>query len=394
MDLSLSPAEVKFRDEVRAWIDEALPPHLKVKADADAHFELQDIMEWHRILHAKGWVAPFWPEKYGGPALDMSRRFLLAEELELSGAPTPLPFGLRMLGPLLMEHGTEAQRQRFLPKILSGEEVWCQGYSEPGSGSDLASLSTRAEPDGKGNWVLNGQKTWTTIGHWADWIFVLARTDPKARKQEGISFFLCNMKTPGVSPKPMQTIAGVATICDTFFDNVVVPDENRVGPLNGGWTVAKSLLGHERATVAGIPGILRSIKRVKRIAAETTSNGRPLIDDPVVKAKIARLEIRVRTLQVTSHRTLAALSAGRSPGPEASILKIRGTELAQWAHELALELMGHDALAFFNEPGVVPAHEQWQASNFLYARAKTIYAGSNEIQKNIIAKTLLELPAR
>jgi alkylation response protein AidB-like acyl-CoA dehydrogenase len=332
-----------------------------------------------------------WPEEHGGAGLDVTSRFILSEELELSGTPTLSPFGLSMVGPLLIQFGTDAQKQRFLPKILAGEEVWCQGYSEPNAGSDLASLKTRAEDDGAGHFVVNGQKTWTTHAQHADWIFMLVRTDPAAKKQSGISFLLCDMRTPGVVAKPFLTTGGTYAFSETFFDNAVVPKENLVGPLNGGWTMAKALLGHERTLIASVGHSVRSLRRVKRIAATTVSNGRPLLDDPGFRAKIARMEIKLRGLQMANYRAIAGAQLGHAPGPEASILKIRGSEILQQMLELAMEAMGQNALTWFNDPGVVPPMEEWVPSTFNYLRASTIYGGSNEIQKNIIAKLVLGL---
>ncbi len=392
MDLSFTPEELSFREEIRSWIKTAMPPHLRAKAEVDAHFEMSEVMEWHKILYRKGWVAPHWPKEHGGPGLDVTRRFILTEELELAGAPGLSPFGLAMVGPLLMQFGNDVQKQRYLPKILSGEEVWCQGYSEPNAGSDLASLRLSAEDDGQGHFILNGQKTWTTYAQFADWIFVLARTSPGAKKQAGISFILCDMKTPGVKVRPTLTIGGTLAFCDTFFENVKVPKENLVGELNSGWTYAKALLGHERTLVAAVGSSSRALLRVKRIAQSTKVNGRPLMDDPMVRSKIARMEVKLEALKMANYRAIASAKLGRAPGPESSILKLRGSEILQQMFELAMELMGHDALSWFNEPGVVPAHEQWVPSSYNYLRATTIYAGSNEIQKNIIAKIILGLP--
>lgn len=392
MEMSFSPEHRAFRDEVRAWIREAMPPHIRAKADVDANFTHKEVMEWHRILYGKGWVAPHWPKEHGGPGLDATSRFLLTEELELAGAPHLSVFGLSMVGPLLMEFGTAAQKQRFLPKILSGEEVWCQGYSEPNAGSDLASLRLSAVDDGQGHFVLNGQKTWTTYAQYADWIFLLARTDPAAKKQAGISFLLCDMKSPGLLAKPFLTLGGTPAFCETFFENVRVPKENLVGPLNGGWTIAKALLGHERTLIAAVGLSTRALRRVKRIAASTRIDGRPALEHPGFRAKIARHEIKLEALRMANYRTLAGAQLGKAPGPESSILKIRGSEILQQCFELAMELMGHDAMEWFNEDGSVPALEQWVPSAFNYNRATTIYGGSNEIQKNIIAKHLLGLP--
>ena len=394
MDLSISPEHEAFRREVRAWIQEALPPDLKAKAEVDAHFEMPESTRWHKILHQRGWAAPHWPAEWGGPGLDPTSRFILSEELELAGTPPLSPFGLAMVGPLLMQFGTAAQKQRFLPKIISAEEIWCQGYSEPNAGSDLASLRTAATKDAAGNYVVSGQKTWTTYAQYADWIFCLVRTDARGKKQEGISFLLIDMKSPGIEVKPMLTIGGTPAFCETFFTNVVVPAENLVGPEGGGWTLAKALLGHERTLIASVGASGRAVKRVKRIAEETKANGRRLIDDPLVRSRIAALEIRLRGLQMANYRALAGAQHGKAPGPESSILKLRGSEVTQQCYELAMELMGEDALTWFNEPGVVPPIEEWVPSSFCYTRATTIYGGSNEIQKNVIAKYILGLPGK
>jgi alkylation response protein AidB-like acyl-CoA dehydrogenase len=391
MDLSFSPEHLAFREEVRAFLRSALPPHLREKAAVDGNFDHHEIMEWHKILFDRGWVAPHWPAEHGGPGLDITQRFILTEELELSGAPTLSVFGLSMVGPLLIQFGTPEQQRRFLPKISAGEEVWCQGYSEPNAGSDLASLKTRAEDDGKGNFIVTGQKTWTTYAQYADWIFCLVRTDPVAKKQSGISFLLIDLKSPGVTVKPFLTTGGTPAFCETFFDGVVVPKENLVGPLNGGWTMAKALLGHERTLIAAVGLSARALRRIKRIAAATQAGGESLLDDPGFRAKVARLEIKHRALQMANYRSLAGAQLGHAPGPESSILKIRGSEILQQAGELAMEVMGMNSLTWFNDDGTVPALEQWVPSTFNYLRATTIYGGSNEIQKNIIAKLILGL---
>jgi alkylation response protein AidB-like acyl-CoA dehydrogenase len=392
MDLSFSPEHAALRAEVRAFIAAAMPPPIRAKADSDGHFDQHEVMEWHGILYRKGWVAPQWPVEHGGPGLDATGRFILSEELELANAPALSPFGLSMVGPAIIEFGTEHQKRTFLPRILSGDQVWCQGYSEPGAGSDLASLRTRAEEDGD-DLVVNGQKTWTTYAQYADWMFCLVRTDPRAKKQSGITFLLIDLKTPGVTVKPFLTIGGTPAFCETFLDNVRVPRANVVGPLHGGWTVAKALLGHERTLIAAVGQTARMIRSCKRIAARTRIGDRTLLDDPGFRAKLARLQIRHRSLQMANYRALAGAQLGKAPGPESSLLKIRGAELVQQAYELAMELMGHDALAWFPEPGVLPELEEAVASMFCYLRAATIYGGSNEIQKNIIAKHLLGLPS-
>ncbi|MEM9459593.1 MAG: acyl-CoA dehydrogenase family protein [Myxococcota bacterium] len=392
MDLSFSAEDEAFRREVRAFIEEAMPDDLRAKAEIDAQFSPQDVKQWHRILFDRGWSVPAWPEQFGGPGLTATRRFILQEELELAGAPTLSPFGVSMVGPAIIQFGTPQQQQRFLPKIVSGEEVWCQGYSEPESGSDLASLRCKAEHDGD-HLVINGQKTWTTYAQYADWIFCLVRTNAEGKKQTGITFLLIDMKTPGVEARPMLTLGGQPAFCDTFFENVRVPKANVVGEIDGGWTVAKALLGHERTMLAMVGLSRRLLRRIKRIAAESTVGGRPMLEIDAWRHKIARLEIELEALKMANLRVLAGAQLGRAPGPESSILKLRGTEINQQLYELAMEIMGHDALSWYNEAGVVPAMEEGIAPNFFYSRAATIYGGSNEIQKNIIAKWILGLPS-
>ena len=391
MDVTFTAEHEAFREEVRRWVATAMPASMRAKAEVDAHFDHDEIMEWHRILYRKGWVAPAWPTEHGGPGFDATRRFILTEELELMGAPGLSPFGLAMVGPLLMQFGSAAQKERYLPKILSGEEVWCQGYSEPAAGSDLASLQTRAEDRGD-HFLVNGQKTWTTYAQYADWIFCLVRTNPDVKKQAGISFLLIDMKSPGVEVKPMLTIGGTRSFCDTFFENVSVPKGNLVGPLDGGWTLAKALLGHERTLIAAVGLSTRALKRAKRIAAATTINGRPAIEHLPIRHKLARAEIQLRSLQIANYRALSGAQLGHAPGPESSILKIRGSETMQLILSLTMEIMGPNALSWHNAEGVVSSLEQWVAPMHAYNRAATIYGGSNEIQKNVIAKYILGLP--
>ncbi len=391
MDLSFTPEEEAFRAEIRAWVATAMPPHLAQKAAVDGHFSMDEIMEWHRVLAKKGWIAPHWPKEHGGPGWTVAQRFLFTEELEAAGTPQLSPFGLAMVGPLLIQFGTKAQKERYLPKILSGEEVWCQGYSEPGSGSDLASLRTEAKDMGD-HFLVNGQKTWTTYAQYADWIFCLVRTNPTVKQQAGISFLLIDMETEGVEVKPMLTSGHTPAFCDTFFDNVRVPKENVVGKIDQGWTMAKALLGHERTLIAAVGQSARAIQHVKRIAKNTTANGRPLLEDPLFRAKVARLEIQLEAHRMANLRALAGAQLGHAPGPESSILKLRGSEILQQAYELAMDAMGQNALSWFNDAGVVAPDEEWVPSVFNYNRATTIYGGSNEIQKNIIAKLILGLP--
>ncbi|MEM9193327.1 MAG: acyl-CoA dehydrogenase family protein [Myxococcota bacterium] len=393
VDLSFTEEHQKFRTEVRGWIDEAMPKTIREKAEVDGHFEHSEVMEWHKILFDKGWVAPHWPKEFGGPGFDATQRFILTEELELSGAPQLSPFGLVMVGPLIIQFGTDEQKERFLPPILNGGEVWCQGYSEPGAGSDLAALRTEAK-DGGDHFLVTGQKTWTTYAQYADWIFCLVRTDPNVKKQAGISFLLIDMNAEGLEAKPMLTIGNTPAFCDTFFENVKVPKNQLVGPLNGGWTLAKALLGHERTLIAAVGASQRALRRVKRIAAQTMLDGKPLLEHPVWRAKIARLEIRLRGLQMSNYRALAGAQLGHAPGPESSILKIRGSEILQDVFGLAMEVMGPNSLSWFNEGELLSPIERWVAPMYMYNRATTIYGGSNEIQKNVIAKWILGLPSK
>jgi alkylation response protein AidB-like acyl-CoA dehydrogenase len=393
MDLSFTPEQLAFRQEVRDWIATAMPAEMKRKADAGASFEHGESMQWHRILYEQGWVAPNWPKEVGGTGWDVGQRFIFQEELVRANAPELSPFGLTMVGPLLIQFGTDAQKQRFLPKILSGDETWCQGYSEPNAGSDLASLQLRADKDGD-DYILNGQKTWTTYAQYADWIFVLCRTSQQGKKQEGISFLLADVKnTPGITVKPFLTTGGTYAFSETWFKDARVPQSNRVGPENGGWSMAKALLGHERTAIGGVAESGRWLQLVKRIARETPRGTGTLLDEPAFRRRIAELEMRHRAVTMANLRTLAAAQLGRAPGAESSILKIAGTEVYQEITELAMDAMGYGAMTWFDAPeGSIPEHERWVASQFNYLRAATIYGGSNEIQKNIVAKHILRLP--
>ena len=394
MDMSFSPEHLAFREEVKTWIAQTLPEDLAKIAAVDGHFEHSATMRWHKLLAKKGWIAPNWPQEFGGPGWDATQRFIFNEELELAGTPPLSPFGLMMVGPLIIQFGNDAQKKRFLPAILAGDEIWCQGYSEPNAGSDLASLQTRADDDGKGNFVVNGQKTWTTYAQYADWIFTLVRTDNSSKKQQGISFLLIDMKTPGVTAKPFLTTGGTPAFCETWLENVVVPQENLVGPLHGGWTLAKALLGHERTLIAAVGQSSRMLRRVKTIAMETTASGKRLIDDPAIRLRIAKMEVKLRSVEMANFRTLAGAQLGHAPGPESSILKIRGSEVIQQMFELAMDVMGPSSMTWFNEPGVVPPDQEYLGSVFNYIRAATIYGGSNEIQRNVISKMILGLSAK
>ncbi|HUP23237.1 MAG TPA: acyl-CoA dehydrogenase family protein [Thermoanaerobaculia bacterium] len=393
MDMSFKPEDLEFREEVRAWVREAMPVALAAKAAHGIPASHEETRQWHRLLHEKGWVAPHWPQEHGGTGWDVTRRFLFQEEMVRSNAPRLSPFGLGMVGPLLIQYGDDEQKTRFLPPILSGDELWCQGYSEPNAGSDLASLKLRADRDGD-HYVLNGQKTWTSAAQYADWIFLLARTGSTGKKQEGISFLLADLKnTPGITITPFLTLGGTPAFSDTYFDGARVPVHNRVGSEGGGWTMAKALLGHERTGIGGVGESARWLKLVEQIARATPLGRDTLWDDQQLRLRLARLELRHRALTMANYRTLAAAQLGRAPGPESSILKLAGTELLQRITELAMDTLGHAAQGWFDAPeGVLAENERWLASEFCYLRACTIYGGTNEIQKNIIAKNILQLP--
>lgn len=392
MDMSFTPEDLAFRDEVRSWIADAIPPDVAAKAASGEAFSREDTVTWHKILHDKGWVAPAWPKEDGGTGWNVTKRFLFQEECTRANTPGLLGFGLGMVGPLLIQYGTDEQKERFLPKILAGEESWCQGYSEPNAGSDLASLRLRAEKDGD-DYVLNGQKTWTSGADQADWVFLLTRTDSGGKKQQGITFLLADMKTPGIEAKPFLTLGGTPAFCDTFFENARVPQTQRVGPEGEGWAMAKALLGHERTGIGGASGSARWVRLVKRIARETPLGTSTLWEDDAFRRRIARLQMRHRAVAMGNYRTLAAAQLGKAPGPESSILKLVGTELLQELTELAMDALGHAAQGWLDsDEDALRDFERNIASEFGYFRAATIYGGSNEIQKNIIAKNVLGLP--
>jgi len=398
MDLNFTPEEDAFRESVRAFLREAVPDTVRAKILAGLPPEPAELMAWQATLHRRGWGAPGWPERFGGTGWGPVQRFIFEEECATYGAPPQLAFGVKMVAPVIMAFGTPEQQQRHLPGILSGEVWWCQGYSEPGAGSDLAALKTRAVRDGD-HYVVNGQKTWTTLGQHADWMFCLVRTDPEAKKQAGISFLLIDMKTPGITVRPIITLDGAHEVNETFLDNVRVPVANLVGEENKGWTCAKFLLGHERANIAGIGSSKRALARLKRIAAAEQRHGRPLIEDPLFAVRLAQLEIELMALEVTNLRVLAAEANHQSPGPEASILKVKGTEIAQGLSELTMQAAGPYALPFdrdamaldYDGERVGPDYAAPLAATYCNLRKLSIFGGSNEIQKNIVAQMILSL---
>lgn len=398
MNLDFSPEEVAFRAEVRAFIEENYPEELK---DLGSREDLtrDQFLAWHKVLGKKGWAAPAWPEKYGGTGWTSTQRYIWSEENARVDAMMPLPFGISMVAPVIYTFGNEEQKERYLPKILSGEEWWCQGYSEPGAGSDLASLKTTAVRDGD-HYILNGQKTWTTLAQHADWGFFLCRTDPNAAKpQEGISFILVDMNTPGIEVRPIITIDGGHEVNEVWLTDVRVPVENRVGEENQGWTYAKFLLAHERSGIAGVARSKRGIERLRDIASTELLEGEPLIKDDSFARKISQLEIDLTALEFTELRTLARESEGKGPGPESSILKVKGTEIQQRLTELTLEAVGSYGAPYFrgfpedgsNEFPIGPDYAHHAGPNYFNFRKTSIYGGSNEIQRNIITKMILGL---
>ncbi|MFL6619820.1 MAG: acyl-CoA dehydrogenase family protein [Povalibacter sp.] len=402
MDLNFTAAELAFRDDVREFLNSSLPGDISERVRKGQSFRAQDYTRWQKALHEKGWGAPTWPPQFGGAGWTPVQLHIFDEESAAAGAPRAIPFGLKMVAPVIMAFGSPEQQQRFLPRILSGEDWWCQGYSEPGAGSDLASLKTRAERrvDAQGeHYIVNGQKTWNTLGQHADWIFCLVRTDPDAPKQQqGISFLLIDMKSPGITVRPIITLDGAHEVNEVWFENVRVPLENRIGEENRGWTYAKFLLGHERTNIAGVGPSKRALHRLREIASKELKDGRPLIEDPLFATRIAQIDIDLMALEITNLRALSAESEKRAPGPEASILKIKGTEIQQALSELMMYALGPYALPFEPESEELdrtsvagPEYANGLSATYLNFRKVTIYGGSNEIQRNIIAQMILGL---
>ena len=400
MDLTFTPEEQAFREEVRAFVREKLPESLRHKVVNSLRLTRDDHVMWQRTLHERGWGGPGWPKEHGGPGWNAVQQYIFEEECAAAGAPRLIPFGIKMVAPVIMAFGSPEQQKRFLPDISSARKWWCQGYSEPGSGSDLASLKTRAvrglDKDGD-HFIVNGQKTWTTLGQHADWIFCLVRTDPQAKAQRGISFLLIDMKTPGITVRPIITLDGAHEVNEVWFENVRVPAENLIGEENKGWTYAKFLLGHERSNIAGIGISKREIERLKRVAATERKNGKPLLEDPLFSAKIARIEVDLMALEMTNLRVLSDEANEKAPGPAASILKIKGTEIQQAITELLVAAVGPYALPYKaesesdEEGDIGPRYAAGLGAHYCNMRKLSIFGGSNEIQKNIISQQLLGL---
>ncbi|MCF8199897.1 MAG: acyl-CoA dehydrogenase family protein [Sulfuritalea sp.] len=384
MDLNFSPEESAFREEVRQFVKDKLPSHIRDKVMNGESLTRDDHVLWQKTLHVRGWGGPGWPKEFGGPGWTPTESYIFDEECAKGCAPRLISFGLKMIAPVLMAFGSPAQQQRFLPKIMSAEEWWCQGYSEPGAGSDLASVKTRAVREGD-YYIVNGQKTWTTLGQHADWIFCLVRTDPEVKAQRGISFLLIDMKTPGVSVRPIITLDGAHEVNEVWLEDVKVPIENLIGEENKGWTYAKFLLGHERTNIAGIGIAKRELARLKRIAE---AEGK--LDEPLFAARLAQVEIDLMALEITNLRVLSAEHAKKAPGPEASLLKIKGTEIQQNIAELMMQAAGPYALPY-KQPDVGPDYATHLGTGYCNLRKLSIFGGSNEIQKNIISQMILGL---
>ncbi len=397
--MQLDPKDAAFRADVRAFLDEKLTPDMREEAARSAGVWAEGplVRRWHKILYEKGWIAPMWPVEYGGCGWSVVQKYIWDSELAAANAPALPAMGLQMCGPVIMRYGTPAQKEFFLPRMLSGEHYWCQGYSEPGAGSDLAALQTKATRDGD-VYVLDGSKIWTTHAHYANWIFVLARTRSDGKPQQGISFFLVDMATPGLSVRPILSISGDHEVNQVFFDGVRVPAENLVGPENDGWTVAKYLLEFERGS-SFAPRLEAMLRKVRRLAADEAQDGARLIDDRDFIARLSALEVQAAAVAATERRLISTLSTGGNPGPSASsMLKLSGTETMQAATELALEAVGAYAAPDFTAarlgrvnwaPG--PAHAIPVTARYLNNRASTIYGGSSEVQRNILAKVALGL---
>jgi alkylation response protein AidB-like acyl-CoA dehydrogenase len=400
MNVTFSTEEIAFRAEVRAFFETEFPQDILKKQRLSIPLTREDVVRWHKVAYKRGWGAPNWPTEHGGTGWTSVQKYIFADEQARASAPVYLSFGVSMVGPIIYTFGSEQQKQRFLPDILEFNTWWCQGYSEPGSGSDLASLSTKADLNGD-HYVVNGTKTWTTLAQFADWIFCLVRTNSDvARRQEGISFVLIDMNQPGVSVKPIKLLDGECEVNEIHFDNVKVPVENLVGEEGKGWTYGKVLLQHERTNIAGVANSKYRLERLRAQTNESVRGATPLANNSVFMRKLAAAEVELKALEYTELRTLASISSGKAPGPESSILKVAGTELHQQIDSLYVEAAGYYALPFVPEQYDIdfPIDERIgtgtqtnSALSYFNHRKVSIFGGSNEIQKNIIAKHVLGL---
>jgi len=399
MDLSFTPEELAFRDEARRFFRTEIPEAIRKKIAEGRHTTKDDLITVQRIMNARGWAVPHWPREWGGQGWSPVQLYFYQDEMQQASVPAPLPFNVNMLGPVIAQFGSEAQKREFLPKLANLDIWFCQGFSEPGAGSDLASLRTSAKRE-NGHYVVNGQKTWTTLAQYSDWIFCLVRTDPAAKKQEGISMLLIDMKTPGVTVRPIQTFDGGREVNEVFLDDVKVPLENLVGEENKGWDYAKFLLGNERTGIARVGTSKERIRRIKQLAALERVGDRPMIENPRFREKLAAVEVELKALEMTQLRVVAneRQRARGKPDPASSILKIKGSEIQQATTELLMDVVGPYAMPYqpeqeegWNEPPIGPEFAPTAAPTYFNWRKISIYGGSNEIQRNIIAKAILGL---
>jgi len=396
MDLDFTPDEIAFRQEVRDFLKQNLPVALHQKTVNGIELNKAEYEHWHAILNKQGWLANHWPQEYGGAGWSAVKKFIFEDECCRAHTPRIVPFGVSMLGPVLMKFGTDVQKQHWLPRILDGSDWWCQGYSEPGAGSDLASLKTAAVRDGD-HYIVNGQKTWTTMAQHANMIFCLVRTSTDGKPQVGISFLLIDMTSPGIEVRPIRTLDGGVEINEVFFTNVKVPVENLVGEENKGWTCAKYLLTYERTNIAGVGFSIAALENLKRIADEQMKNGRPLSEDPIFATQLAKVEIELENMKTTNLRVISTADTGGAPGAESSMLKIKGTEIRQQLDHLTRSAVGRYAHPIRSPEtdaeldSVGPAYAVPATTQYFNNRKLSIYGGSNEIQKNIISKMILGL---
>lgn len=395
MDLNYSDEERAFQSDVRSFLKEKLPARLSEKVRLGSGLTKEDMEEWHAILNAQGWLAQNWPKEFGGAEWNAVQRHIFEEEAALANAPRIVPFGLSMLAPVLQKFASKEQCDKWLPRLLDGTDWWCQGYSEPGAGSDLASLKTRAVRDGE-HYIVNGQKTWTTLGQHANMIFCLVRTNTEVKQQEGISFLLIDMDTPGIEVRPIVLLDGGAEVNEVWFTDVKVPVENLVGEENKGWTYAKYLLTHERTNIAGVGFSNAGLQAVKRIAKAELAGGKPLIENPHFAARVAQVEIDLMAMSLSNLRIVSQAAKGGAPGLEASMLKVKGTIIRQEINDLARRAVGPYALPFAseaiegaNEAPIGPDYAEPVAKQYFNNRKLSIFGGSNEVQRQIIAKTTL-----
>lgn len=391
MDNRFSPADLEFQEQVRDFFTTEFNDDIR-ELFANSTDTKTPAVEWQKVLYEKGWVAPDWPEKFGGTGWSVVQKFIFETERCRAGAPDVVPFGLRMVAPVIFTFGNEQQQERFLPRILRSQDWWCQGYSEPGAGSDLAALQTKAIRDGS-DYIINGAKIWTTYAQYADWIFCLVRTGNFEKRQQGISFILIDMKSPGIQVNPIHTIDDHHSLNEVVFEDVRVPVENLIGVENQGWTYAKALLAHERTSIAGVADSKRWFRDIKELARQQTNHNGVLLEDPLFQQRLSDIEVELIALEYMELRVLAKLSSGDTPGPESSLLKIKGTEIQQALQEMRMQVIGAYAgclhLQDFNND--LQRIGSRARQEYMYGRAATIYGGSNEVQRNVIAKAVLGL---